>query len=143
MLIEEIGRDIITDDYGDIIISNGDIYTSSNQNMIALTNARHRLMSGTSDMYLYNIYGANLHKFIGRPVTESLAKEIVTSIKNSFTEDKFFSGDNFQINYVLDGQRILFKIAVGTDYQFTRNKQSEVNIVFSPITGVSYVWSVN
>ena len=114
MLIEEIGRDIITDDYGDI-------------------------MSGTSDMYLYNIYGANLYKFIGRPVTESLAKEIVTSIKNSFTEDKFFSGDNFQINYVLDGQKILFKIAVGTDYQFTRNKQSEVNIVFSPITGVSYV----
>ena len=87
MLIEEIGRDIITDDYGDIILSNGDIYTSSNQNMIALTNARHRLMSGTSDMYLYDFYGANLHKFIGRPVTESLAKEIVTSIKNSFTEE--------------------------------------------------------
>jgi hypothetical protein len=139
MLIEEINKDIITDDYGDVIMHNGDIYTSSNQNLIALTNARHRLMSGSSDMYLYNIYGANLHKFIGKPVTDSLAKEIVNSIKNSFTEDKFFSGDNFQINYVLDVQKILFKIAVGTDYQFTRNKQSEVNIVFSPVTGVSYV----
>lgn len=139
MLIEEINKDIITDDYGDVIMHNGDIYTSSNQNLIALTNARHRLMSESSDMYLYNIYGANLHKFIGRPVTDSLAREIVNSIKNSFTEDKFFSGDNFQINYVLDGQKILFKIAVGTDYQFTRNKQSEVNIVFSPVTGVSYV----
>lgn len=139
MLIEEINKDIITDDYGDVIMHNGDIYTSSNQNLIALTNARHRLMSGSSDMYLYNIYGANLHKFIGRPVTDSLAREIVNSIKNSFTEDKFFSGDNFQINYVLDGQKILFKIAVGIDYQFTRNKQSEVNIVFSPVTGVSYV----
>lgn len=139
MLIEEINKDIITDDYGDVIMHNGDIYISSNQNLIALTNARHRLMSGSSDMYLYNIYGANLHKFIGRPVTDSLAREIVNSIKNSFTEDKFFSGDNFQINYVLDGQKILFKIAVGTDYQFTRNKQSEVNIVFSPVTGVSYV----
>lgn len=139
MLIEEINKDIITDDYGDVIMYNGDIYTSSNQNLIALTNARHRLMSGSSDMYLYNIYGANLHKFIGRQVTDSLAREIVNSIKNSFTEDKFFSGDNFQINYVLDGQKILFKIAVGTDYQFTRNKQSEVNIVFSPVTGVSYV----
>jgi hypothetical protein len=139
MLIEEINKDIITDDYGDVIMHNGDIYTSSNQNLIALTNARHRLMSGSSDMYLYNIYGANLNKFIGRPVTDSLAREIVNSIKNSFTEDKFFSGDNFQINYVLDGQKILFKIAVGTDYQFTRNKQSEVNIVFSPVTGVSYV----
>lgn len=120
MLIEEINKDIITDDYGDVIMHNGDIYTSSNQNLIALTNARHRLMSGSSDMYLYNIYGANLHKFIGRPVTDSLAREIVNSIKNSFTEDKFFSGDNFQINYVLDGQKILFKIAVGTDYQFTK-----------------------
>lgn len=139
MLIEEINKDIITDDYGDVIMHNGDIYTSSNQNLIALTNARHRLMSGSSDMYLYNIYGANFNKFIGKPVTDSLAREIVNSIKNSFTEDKFFSGDNFQINYVLDGQKILFKIAVGTDYQFTRNKQSEVNIVFSPVTGVSYV----
>ena len=43
MYLETVGVDILTDRFGDIILSHGDISVSRNIKAIARTNAKHRI----------------------------------------------------------------------------------------------------
>ena len=53
MYLETVGVDILTDRFGDIILSHGDISVSRNIKAIARTNAKHRIRSNRGDMNMY------------------------------------------------------------------------------------------
>ena len=140
MMISTITGDINTDKYGDVIFSGGDVRVTSSQDEIALINASHRIMSGAGDMIKYPLYGANLHQFIGQPITDNLVSSMKASISQCLTEDFFLSGQNIVITDIREGgHSVYFKISVGTGSSFLSNRLSEINIVFSTVDGVRYV----
>ena len=134
-----INKDIVIDGFGDIVIQGGDILVTSNKDEIAKCNSMHRIMSSNGDLYLHFLYGANIQSFIGKGITDETAESIQLSIENSLIEDMFLSRDMYQIQYVLDIDKILFKIAIGTDDGFTNEKSKELNISISSTGAVSYV----
>ena len=55
------------------------------------------------DMIKYPLYGANLHQFIGQPITDNLVSSMKASISQCLTEDLFLSGQNIVITDIREG----------------------------------------
>ena len=135
MYLETVGIDILTDRFGDIILSHGDISVSRNIKAIARTNAKHRIRSNRGDMNMYHQYGAGIEEFIGKKISTKMCEDIKSRILNCLQEDNFFSDLSVNVQYVIDNHTVLFKVVVGESISTVKDNSSEVNVIFDIMSG--------
>ena len=128
MYLETVGVDILTDRFGDIILSHGDISVSRNIKAIARTNAKHRIRSNRQ-------YGAGIEEFIGKKISTKMCEDIKSRILNCLQEDNFFSDLSVNVQYVIDNHTVLFKVVVGESISTVKDNSSEVNVIFDIMSG--------
>lgn len=138
MNLYDIERDLVQTLDGDVVFYAGDIKTTSDKETIAQCNVNHMLRSGFSDIRYLVSYGANLESYIGRNVNTDLAKEIEASIRKAISYDSFITNKDYELTSVLAHDKIYFKLTLYPT-SILNAEYKDINIVFSPIEGVSYV----
>ena len=109
-------RDLkIDSQYGDFSIINNDLVcTRSNlDNLKDVVIERYK--TNAKDFLLVPTYGANLERFIGKGIDQSLINNVVTNLKYSLTYDKFVSLNELEIIPIIlnDKLRLFTYITIG------------------------------
>lgn len=109
-------RDLkIDSQYGDFSITNNDLVCTRNN----LDNLKdvviERYKTNAKDFLLVPTYGANLERFIGKGIDQSLINNIVTNLKYSLTYDKFVNLNELEIIPIIlnDKLRLFTYITIG------------------------------
>jgi len=138
-MIPEI--DIVFDDFGDVVVNNGNLETTSDIFRITKQNAIDRIRSSYGDYRLYPTYGANLSAKIGKPIGATMELEIEQSIIRSLTFDGFLQKQDIKCVAINIGPyEILTKTEIKINKQGYLLTSLTINSTFNTINGVINVY---
>lgn len=102
-------KDLFVDGtYGDFVL-NGDVRTIQDLDLIKNT-ANERIKTNFNDFRLFPTIGADIDRFIGKPVDTKMVSDIKLSIILSLTYDNFLNKNEIEVlHYRLDEYSIYFR----------------------------------
>lgn len=99
--------------YGDIVLKNNDLLMVNNREEDSLQNIIQVLRTNYGDYLLNPNYGADLDRFIGQPVSKTLASTISKSIEMSIRDANVVPYHvKIQVPYVIRKNTIYYRIMI-------------------------------
>lgn len=99
-------------DYGDIVISNGNIATNNYPEDVIKDAIIERYKTSVGDIMLQPSYGANLGQFIGKGITRQLAESLVNLLNYTLTVDGLVTRSQLTISYLILNNAIHLRLTV-------------------------------
>jgi hypothetical protein len=108
----EISSDVIFDQFGDFVITKGDVAIELNQIEIIRQNIIDRSISAYDDYELQKQYGANIHGLIGLSNVKEVESRVTSNIIYALTHDGFLNKDNINLFAKKIHDKLLLKLEI-------------------------------
>ena len=108
----EISSDVIFDQFGDFVITKGDVAIELNQIEILRQNIIDRSISAYGDYELQKQYGANIHGLIGLSNVKEVESRVTSNIIYALTHDGFLNKDNINLFAKKIHDKLLLKLEI-------------------------------
>lgn len=108
----EISSDVIFDQFGDFVITKGDVAIELNQIEILRQNIIDRSISVYDDYELQKQYGANIHGLIGLSNVKEVESRVTSNIIYALTHDGFLNKDNINLFAKKIHDKLLLKLEI-------------------------------
>jgi hypothetical protein len=108
----EISSDVIFDQFGDFVITKGDVAIELNQIEILRQNIIDRSISAYDDYELQKQYGANIHGLIGLSNVKEVESRVTSNIIYALTHDGFLNKDNINLFAKKIHDKLLLKLEI-------------------------------
>lgn len=108
----EANSDTIFDQFGDFVITKGDISIELNQIDILKQNIIDRIITSYGDYELQKQFGADIHGLIGLSNNKEVESRATKNIVYALTHDGFLSKDNIDLFAKKINDKLLLKLEI-------------------------------